>query len=112
MDIVSSILKNCSFFTKKIFILRRNRFLFKKKIPRKHIKIIGNEIGRLSLFFLFSASDFSDVSPDAFNSMMGDVNLESDKQAELAQEVLESMLLGPPTTTPAIPTRTAVLFLV
>ena len=43
---------------------------------------------------------------------MGDVNLESDKQAELAQEVLESMLLGPPTTTPAIPTRTAVLFLV
>ena len=40
--------------------------------------------------------------------MMGDVNLESDKQAELAQEVLESMLLGPPTTTPAIPTRTPV----
>ena len=38
--------------------------------------------------------------------MVGNVDLESDNQAELAQEVLEAMLLGAPTTTPAIPTRT------
>ena len=38
--------------------------------------------------------------------MVGNVDLESDNQAGLAQEVLEAMLLGAPTTTPAIPTRT------
>ena len=38
--------------------------------------------------------------------MVGNVDLESDNQAGLAQEVLEAMLLGAPTTTPDIPTRT------
>ena len=38
--------------------------------------------------------------------MMKQVDLESNKQSELAQNVLSAMLLGPPTTTPAIPTRT------
>ena len=38
--------------------------------------------------------------------MVGNVDLKSDNQAGLAQDVLEAMLLGPPTTTPAIPTRT------
>ena len=54
----------------------------------------------------FLAPDFAGVSADAFNAMVGNVDLKSDNQAGLAQDVLEAMLLGPPTTTPAIPTRT------
>lgn len=50
--------------------------------------------------------DFSDVSAEAFNAMLGNVDLANDNQAGLAQEVLKAMLLGPATTTPAIPTRT------
>ena len=38
--------------------------------------------------------------------MLGDVDLKSDAQAGLAQDVLQEMLLGPKTTMPAIPTRT------
>lgn len=57
-------------------------------------------------WIFFSASDFADVSADAFNAMLGDVDLESDAQAGLAQDVLQEMLLGPKTTMPAIPTRT------
>ena len=38
--------------------------------------------------------------------MVGNVDLNSDNQVGLAKDVLEAMLLGPPTTTPAIPTRT------
>ncbi len=52
------------------------------------------------------SSNFADVSADAFNAMLGGVDLSSDGQAGLAHDVLEAMLLGPPTTTPAIPTRT------
>jgi len=50
--------------------------------------------------------DFEEVDANAFNAMVGNVDLESDNQAGLAQEVLEAMLLGAPTTTPDIPTRT------
>ena len=46
------------------------------------------------------------MDANAFNAMVGNVDLESDNQAGLAQEVLEAMLLGAPTTTPDIPTRT------
>ena len=56
--------------------------------------------------YRFSDAEFGDVSANAFNSMLGGVDLNSDAQAELAQEVIQAMLLGPPTTTPAIPTRT------
>ena len=55
---------------------------------------------------LFLAPDFEEVDANAFNAMVGNVDLESDNQAGLAQEVLEAMLLGAPTTTPDIPTRT------
>ena len=57
-------------------------------------------------FYLFLAPDFEEVDANAFNAMVGNVDLESDNQAGLAQEVLEAMLLGAPTTTPDIPTRT------
>ena len=56
--------------------------------------------------YLFLAPDFEEVDANAFNAMVGNVDLESDNQAGLAQEVLEAMLLGAPTTTPDIPTRT------
>ena len=53
-----------------------------------------------------AATSFGSVGADAFQLMMKQVDLESNKQSELAQNVLSAMLLGPPTTTPAIPTRT------
>ena len=61
-----------------------------------------------SFFYLsfYAATQFGSVGADAFKLMMTNVDLESPKQSELAQNVLSAMLLGPPTTTPAIPTRT------
>jgi hypothetical protein len=53
-----------------------------------------------------TAPNFADVNPEAFNAMIGNVDLNSDVQANLANEVIEAMMLGPPTTTAAIPTRT------
>ena len=50
--------------------------------------------------------EFGEVSAEEFNAMVGNVDKSSDNQAGLAQEVLEAMLLGPPVTTPAIPTQT------
>lgn len=57
-------------------------------------------------FFWISAPNFADVSADAFNAMVGNVDLQSDNQADLAKDVLEAMIVGPPTTVPPIPTRT------
>lgn len=54
-----------------------------------------------------SAANFSSVSADAFNTMMQNVDTKNDNQALLAQQVLKAMVLGPPTTAPPIPTRTA-----
>ncbi len=53
-----------------------------------------------------SAANFSSVSPDAFNTMMANVDTKNENQALLAQQVLKAMILGPPTTAPPIPTRT------
>ena len=39
--------------------------------------------------------------------MMRDVDNSNAAQAELAKEALEAIILGPPTTIPPIPTRTA-----
>ena len=39
--------------------------------------------------------------------MMANVDTKNENQALLAQQVLKAMILGPPTTTAAIPTRTA-----
>ena len=69
-------------------------------------RIIKRACKNVQFDLFFSASDFADVSADAFNAMLGDVDLESDAQAGLAQDVLQEMLLGPKTTMPAIPTRT------
>ena len=44
---------------------------------------------------------------DTFNQMMEDVDTSNAAQAELAKQALEAILLGPPTTMPPIPTRTA-----
>ena len=44
---------------------------------------------------------------DTFNQMMADVDTSNAAQAELAKQALEAILLGPPTTMPPIPTRTA-----
>ena len=60
----------------------------------------------MNISYLSLAPDFEEVDANAFNAMVGNVDLESDNQAGLAQEVLEAMLLGAPTTTPDIPTRT------
>ena len=71
-----------------------------QKVPLKRLRDFDGKMYR------FSDPEFGDVSANAFNSMLGGVDLNSDAQAELAQEVIQAMLLGPPTTTPAIPTRT------
>ena len=47
------------------------------------------------------------MSADAFNTMMQSVDTTNENQAMLAQQVLKAMILGPPTTPPPIPTRTA-----
>ena len=47
------------------------------------------------------------MSADAFNTMMQSVDTTNENQALLAQQVLKAMILGPPTTPPPIPTRTA-----
>ena len=39
--------------------------------------------------------------------MLGNVDLDDPEQADAAQKVLEAMLMGPPTTIPPFPTRTA-----
>jgi hypothetical protein len=57
--------------------------------------------------FTFSAANFSSVSADAFNLMMKNVDTTNENQAFLAQQLLQAMVLGPPTTVPPIPTRTA-----
>ena len=38
--------------------------------------------------------------------MMANVDTKNENQALLAQQVLQAMILGPPTTAPPIPTRT------
>ena len=48
-----------------------------------------------------------DSNIDSFNQMMQDVDTGNAAQAELAKQALEAILLGPPTTIPPIPTRTA-----
>jgi hypothetical protein len=57
--------------------------------------------------FFFAAANYSSVSPDAFNLMMQNVDTKNEQQAYLAQQLLQAMVLGPPTTAPPIPTRTA-----
>ena len=55
----------------------------------------------------FLAANFSSVSADAFNLMMKNIDTTNENQAYLAQQLLQAMVLGPPTTAPPIPTRTA-----
>lgn len=60
------------------------------------------------LFMLGGYSfDISNVNADQFGAMLGNVDLDDPEQADAAQKVLEAMLMGPPTTIPPFPTRTA-----
>jgi len=47
------------------------------------------------------------VSADAFNLMMKNIDTKNENQAYLAQQLLQAMVLGPPSTAPPVPTRTA-----
>ena len=55
----------------------------------------------------FVAPNQEDSNIDSFNQMMQDVDTGNAAQAELAKQALEAIILGPPTTIPPIPTRTA-----
>ena len=57
--------------------------------------------------FKFIAPNQEDSNIDSFNQMMQDVDTGNAAQAELAKQALEAIILGPPTTIPPIPTRTA-----
>ena len=61
----------------------------------------------LSYFLGGYSAEFSDINADQFGAMLGNVDLGDAEQAAAAQAVLEAMLMGPPTTTPQFPTRTA-----
>ena len=69
--------------------------------------VMNSSINEIPFFLGGYSMKFEDVDADAFQTMMKNVDLSSIQQAKLAQEVLESIVLGPPTTTPSIPTRTA-----
>ena len=57
--------------------------------------------------FKLLAPNQEDSNIDSFNQMMQDVDTGNAAQAELAKQALEAIILGPPTTIPPIPTRTA-----
>ena len=59
------------------------------------------------LVIVFIAPDQENSNIDSFNQMMQDVDTGNAAQAELAKQALEAIILGPPTTIPPIPTRTA-----
>lgn len=54
-----------------------------------------------------SAFQLDEMDADSFNLMVSNVDLGDEFQAKRAREVLEAMLVGPPTTQSSIPTRTA-----
>ena len=62
---------------------------------------------KIILTFKFIAPNQEDSNIDSFNQMMQDVDTGNAAQAELAKQALEAIILGPPTTIPPIPTRTA-----
>ena len=52
-------------------------------------------------------SDTAGLNANQLGAMLGGVDLTDPIQAAAAQAVLQAMLMGPPKTTPALPTRTA-----
>ena len=62
---------------------------------------------QLNYFYGGFSPDVENIDEDQFSAMMQGVDVNDPGQAKAAQEVLEAMLLGPPTTVPPFPTRTA-----
>lgn len=60
-------------------------------------------------FFGGFEAEFTKVNPQQFKALLNNADLANDHEAEIANEILEAMLLTQPTTVPPIPTRTTVV---
>ena len=71
-------------------------------------QLVKNEtLDELPFFFGGYSKDVADIGAEGFEVMMDNVDLTDNNQAKIALDVLEAILIGPPTTQAAIPTRTA-----
>jgi len=72
------------------------------------VAVWGHRLEKHEILFMLGgySFDLGDINADQFGAMLGNVDLDDPEQADAAQAVLEAMLMGPPITTPAFPTRT------
>eukprot|EP00095_Tigriopus_kingsejongensis_P004561 maker-scaffold462_size163801-snap-gene-0.37 protein:Tk04561 transcript:maker-scaffold462_size163801-snap-gene-0.37-mRNA-1 annotation:"PREDICTED: uncharacterized protein LOC100378641" len=60
-------------------------------------------------FFGGFEAEFTKVNPQQFKALLNNADLGNDHEAEIANEILEAMLLTQATTLPPLPTRTTVI---